>query len=125
MKDYEDMIEKGTFYRVNLSTRITQNACNKLAEIQGWLQTERPLSTVSKQEAIEKAILHYHEFIMQANCMHDEARTIQDVINENEASNQQDQTKVVSMQNASKLKTTRQIDVEAYREMTKYNGSGW
>jgi hypothetical protein len=110
MKDLEDVIEKGSFYRVNLSTRITQDTCNKLAEIQGWLQTERELSTVSKQEAIEKAIRHYHEFILQTNCMQDESK--------------EEQSTVIVMQEASKPKA-RHYDLDAYREMSKYNGGGW
>jgi hypothetical protein len=117
MQDYEDAIEKGSFYRVNLSTRITQDACKKLAEIQGWLQTERQLCKVSKQEAIEKAILHYHAHIMHALEMHDEST--------NEIAAESDQANVINLQDTEKPKAIRQINLDQYRDMTKLNGGGF
>lgn len=62
----KDAIELGTTHLVNLSSRISQNACNKLEEIKGWLTTEKDYGKASKQEALEKAILFYHAYILQA-----------------------------------------------------------
>ncbi len=62
----KDAIELGTTHLVNLSSRISQNACNKLEEIKGWLTTEKDYGKASKQEALEKAIHFYHAYILQA-----------------------------------------------------------
>lgn len=85
LQDLENVIEIGTTHLVNLSSRITQNAYTKLTEIQGCLQLERIMPKVSKQEALEKAIIFYHAYKLQelkmmdesenANCMQIESKS--------------------------------------------------
>lgn len=65
MHTKEIAIEIGSTHLVNLSSRVTQNAYNRLEEIQALLQIERPLSRVSKQECLEHAINFYHACKMQ------------------------------------------------------------
>jgi hypothetical protein len=65
MKDLDMVIERGTMHLVNLSTRVTQDAINKLEAFQTILQTERLMPRVSKQEALEKAILLAYECKLQ------------------------------------------------------------
>jgi hypothetical protein len=62
----EEALEVGSKHLVSISSRISLGACNMLAEIQGWLQTESEFSKISKQEAIERAIRFYHAYILQA-----------------------------------------------------------
>jgi hypothetical protein len=54
---------------IYLSTRITQKESKMLDEIRGWLQTERSLSTVSKQETVMHTIRVAYEY-MQTQIAH-------------------------------------------------------
>jgi hypothetical protein len=59
----EDIILEGEGKQVFLSTRITQKESQMLNEIRGWLQTERNLSTVSKQETVMHTIRVAYEYM--------------------------------------------------------------
>jgi hypothetical protein len=62
-QQFEDIILEGESKQVFLSTRITQKENKMLDDIRIWLQTQRNLSTVSKQETIMYTIRLGYEFM--------------------------------------------------------------
>ena len=66
-KDYEEYILEGSTSLITLNTRITQEAHDKLYEIQGYLLLENPLmNRVTKQQATEWAIHEAHKLLLKA-----------------------------------------------------------
>jgi hypothetical protein len=61
---YDDIILEGDNKQVWLSSRITQKEHKMLDEIRGWLQTQRNLSTVRKQEVVMYVIQTAYENLM-------------------------------------------------------------
>jgi hypothetical protein len=102
VRDLEEILPIGELQLVSISTRISKEAFRKLTEIQGWIQTERKMSKVSKQEAYEWAIQIAYTCKMY----------------ELEKGDKEEKKEV--LQPKKNL-----FNIEAYKDMSKFNGTGW
>jgi hypothetical protein len=111
-----DAIGIGTLQLVNFSSRVSQEALNMLEEVQVYLQTDRSLSKVSKQETFEWCIR-----VAYAYKMHD--LHMQDIEDKEESK------KVVNIKDSSVMKEVRRKtladDLDDLRRMTKANDLGY